>query len=552
MHRELIAALFALLVVPHRGRRSLRLPHRAFRWIARRQQLAVMLTGLVTVALSAVLSLGVHWPVPAIHDEFCYLIGADTFAHGRLTNPTHPLWEHFESFHMIYQPTYQMKYPPGQALFLAAGQLLGHPVVGVWLSLAAACAATCWMLQAWVPPRWALFGAMLPLLNVELLTWWGQTYWGGAVAMLGGALTFGALRRIARRPRTRWALLFGLGIAILANTRPYEGFVAVACMPLVLAPMFFGQRQATLVELLVRFVLPAVAVLSVAGIWMGYYNYRVTGAATRLPYQVWADTYRSGGLVAGTLLSPAKSSHESRAPRRIPFPNQRPAPAGKDDDSGNREGNSIIRRVVRKLFIQWESYLGLILTIPLLTFARLWQSRWTRFAIFTCLMVLLALVMQGTWGHPHYTAPVYPLLLMLVVQGCRYLQFCRVQAAPLGRWYVRMLPVLVIAMFGMDLSAWAKEPMVPFHAWSLDRAQILARLQRQGGRHLVVVRYSADHHPLREWVYNERADIDSAPVVWARELSPPQNRRLLEYFDDRELWLLEADKSPPRLIRHEK
>src|SRR5215472_4690058 len=288
-----LAFVLQATVAPRWFEKTLCAISRPFERLASRKSLAigVLFFSVIGVRL-AVLPL-VHVPVPGIHDEYSYLLLGDTLAHGRLTNPTHPMWMSFESFHINWFPTYCSKYPPGQGAVLALGELLGHPWIGVVLSVGAMCAAILWMLQAWLRARWALLGGVLVALKFGVASYWMNSYWGGAVAAAGGALVLGAMPRIIRSAKTRDAIFLGLGLTILANTRPYEGLL----FSIPVAGWFLWwlagktKSKATPQRRVISVLTPLAVVLLMTMAFMGYYNRRLTGNPLLSPYVLNERTY---------------------------------------------------------------------------------------------------------------------------------------------------------------------------------------------------------------------------------------------------------------------
>ncbi|HXO32065.1 MAG TPA: hypothetical protein VN901_06945 [Candidatus Acidoferrales bacterium] len=512
---------------------------RGFGRLARRKRLAVLVVGFSVIAIRVALIPILGVPQPAAHDEFSYLLAADTFAHGKLTNPTPPMWVHFESFHIIQKPTYMSVYPPMQGIVLAAGELLGHPWIGQVFATALMCSALCWMLQGWLPPSWALFGAALAVLRLGILSYWMNGYWSTSIVASGGALVLGAWLRLRKHLRTRDALLMSLGLVILANSRPYEGLVLATVVAFAMLFWLLGKHRPSFRQSVPRVIFPMFFALAIATAATGYYYYRVTGSPFRMTYQVEVETYAAAPFFIWQTPRPETSYHNEvmgdfyRWEVKV--------------FERNRTVTGYPRRAAQYLISWWYFYLGPLLSLPLLALPQVVRESKMRLPLAICAAMVPALAVE-TWNMPHYFSPATCALWLVVVQGVRHLRHWSPARRPLGTALVRAIPVLACAMILLRVTAAMVHVQIEV-AWprgNLKRATILRQLQHFPSQQLVIVVYDPGHNFDREWVYND-ADIDAAKVAWARDMGTDGNQKLLSYFKDRRVWRVNADSASPML-----
>ena len=510
--------------------------------LAERTTLVMVVVFFIVLGVRIAVLPRLHVPVPGIHDEYSYLLLGDTLARGRLANPPHPMWISFESFHVNWFPAYASKYPPGQGVVLALGQLLGHPWIGVLLSVATMCAAILWMLQAWLPARWALLGVALAALKFGIASYWMNSYWGGAVAATGGALVLGAMPRIIRRARTRDALLLGLGIAMLANSRPYEGFL----LSIPVAGWFLwwlaGKTKSPAAPRVrvVRVFAPLAVVLLLTAGFIGYYNWRLTGNALLFPYALNSRTYRTTGLF---LWNHPKEPIQYNNEQFEDFYN------GWEREDYRNTWPDVWKVTVEKLTRSGSTYFwwGALLLLPGVPFGFL--DRKMRLPLLIFLLGTAGFLVL-IWSMPHYAAAVTCVIFLFLVQAIRHLRTIRPGGRPLGR----ALSWAAILLLATDVGLSVQQHVCDHLDWACkgdpSRAVIAKKLADTPGKHLIMVRYQEDHNLHDEWVYNG-AEIDTAKVLWARELDLEQNARLFAYFRDRQIWLVEPDRDNTELVPYQ-
>jgi len=530
-----LAALLVALVLAHARLEGVA------RKFAERTGWCMLLLAVLPVALRLALLAQSPVPTPGGSDDFSYLLLGDTLRHFRLANPTHPLHQFFEANFVLQEPSYSSIFPAGQGIALALGWILfGHPWAGVMLSMAALCSLCYWMLRGWTTPGWALAGGLLAVCEFGPLNYWMNSYWGGAVSGIAGCLVFGALGRLGSGAGRREAALLGLGFALQWLTRPFECVVLAVC-----AVAFFLPRWRVLVK-----VAPVAALAFLPGAALTLLqNHAVTGSWTTLPYEL--SRYQYGVPTTFTFQPNPVPHRQLTSEQQLGYEAQ----AAVHGDGHDSVGRFLGRLGIRAGFYRFFFYVPLYLVLP----AFLLSLREFRFAWVLGTVVLVALADNFyPYFYPHYIAALTCVFVLISVTALERLGSLHVRGIEIGQDAARLVIFLCAAHFllwyGLHSTS---QPQIArataeYEVWDYinsgdpgGRVAINRRLDEASGKQLVFVRYFPQHM-FHEWIYNA-ADIDGARVVRAIDLGPDENEKLLRYFPDRTVWLLEPDAIPPRL-----
>jgi hypothetical protein len=499
---------------------------------------ANVLLCLLLVSISGV-------PVPQTHDEFGYLLAADTFLHGRISNPTPFSPQHFEYFHILLKPVYAAKYPPLQGVFLAVGTLISvYPIAGVWLSSILSSLAVYWFLRYFFSSRWALYGAFL-WIAAPLNIIWCDSYWGGHVAVIGGALSLGACFRFLKTEKLKYLFIWGVGIFILLNSRLYEGTILTGI--LVMLWLFDVLTKKKLGKKFYSASAVWILIITANLLFIAFYNYSITRNPFVLPYSLQHSQYHRTPLFVFQNLDEPKTD----VPPVMKKLDERWTA---DFQESYKDWFSALKTTVSRipiyLFWMTRSPFLIALFVAGLVFAlqKKLINEW-RYAL-----IILALFMVGlfltTFTGDRFIAPVVGIFIAAATL-CAKVVYGKSQFL---RLLILALPVIIGAGFlcGM-LSSELKRVQPPINTENFgSRREIVNYLKSQPGKHLLFLEtenaFPAD---ARFYVYNS-AEIEESDIIWAHKLSFDENVALINHFNDRNVWLLKNVDNKAVLMKYDK
>jgi hypothetical protein len=405
----------------------------------------------------------------------------------------------------------------------------------------------CWMLQGWMPPQWALLGGLFCVIRFSTFSYWINSYWGGAVAAIGGALVLGSLPRLKRTPRIRYGLLFALGLAILANTRPYEGFVFSIPALAALAFWFFPAWKRGRISAAI--LAPAAGLLLVAVAGMAYFNWRGTGSPLKMPY---AANHTEYHITKPFMWQTRYPIPEYRHPIMRTFYVLHELP----DYLNRRNPGYYLDMVRQRMFVYYDFFIWPMMGLSVFAVWAIMKSSKMRIHCLTLFVLLAGLLIEQWPPHAHYAAAILGVAIVIVTYGLRLMWTWRPGGAPIGPMLVRSIVVLmfilsILSTGGFILNPYRIEgpPRPAFLLSHIERTRIMSELERIPGQHLVFVHFHRVDRGSIFWIYND-PDLPHSKIIWAHDMGDLENEHLMQLYPNRHVWFVDKDDATNRLISY--
>lgn len=481
---------------------------------------------------------------PAYHDEYSYLLQAETFAAGRLTWPAAPIRpDLFHQFHVLNEPKTVSRYFPWTGVWLAVTEPLPNRYWGHWLAGALATVFFFLSLETIAEIKSAVVGGLLIAVSPGLAVF-SNMLLAHHPTMLALSVFLYAFLLMIQKPNMGRATVAGLGLTLAMLGRPMTAAGFALPFGIWLGVMLLRGRVNW--KLTMGFLVP----LGVGFLTLAMLNHAATGSYFRSAYQQYTDTFTprhrygfGNGLEATPTDIPAALQAYDRWAQNL-------TPAVAVENIGRR----LIASLQWSLAVFPIAFFGLtaisLLLQPgsnMLRPAHGFASGRTMFGLMAAAVATLHLVHVPYWYAGimdwHYVFETAPLLLMLT--GCGVVYAVRVLRHYVRRriavgWCVLFVAVSLFPGWfsGGPFDETSKvESAVQQLGFSRVRFDYFNSVtdssQIQKPALILVEEEGAD--PQLSFIIND-PDYDSEVLVCRHPMKMEQVQQLAEFFSDRTLY----------------
>jgi len=240
---------------------------------------------------SAVETVPLYQLPPAYHDEFSYLLQAETFRAGRLSWPPQTVaGDAFHQIHVLNRPRTASRYFPWTGVWILPFLLAGLPIAGHWLAGALACMLFHRILRTVVSAWAANVGGLLLALSPGLALF-SNLLLAHHPTLLALAVFLWAILQVSDRSRWPMAAVAGTALACAMLGRPMTaaGFAlpfGLVLLKHLILPASTQQRR-TAATAMISMAVPLLAGFVVLAVM----NQNITENWRASAYQFYTDTW---------------------------------------------------------------------------------------------------------------------------------------------------------------------------------------------------------------------------------------------------------------------